>query len=586
MEGPAVAGEPAGPRPDPDERIAALSAENLALREEVRALRATIAQLQERIRELEARVKQNSRSSSRPPSSDLPSVPPRSGRRSGRRPGGQPGHPGQRCAPVPREEVDHVVDCWAKECAHCRHPLPGAGDAAEQGPPVPYQVQDVRIERVVTQYDQHRVACPRCGRTTLGPLPAGVAHSQYGPGVTALVALCSGVFQLARREVARLCQEIAGIHLSVGSVQKLCEEIGAGLAGPVEELTEAIRRQPAVGVDETGWRDCFQRRYLWRVGCPLGSIFKIGTRAAEVGQSLLGATFSGCAMTDRYGGHNWLSRLRRQFCWAHLKRDGQALVDLAGAAAGYGKAICAAAHDVFRLWDNFRAAGKTAEARRVLQAGLVPVQERLRPVLQSGCRSRNRKVVNLCRAMLEGWESLWLFSVQEGIEPTNNDSERDLRRAVLWRRRSLGTHSPAGAAFVERMLAVSSTCRRQARSSLIYLVDLADALRSARPAPSLLPPVAGGALPAVEPRMPSGPAQGEAWPAEVPPDAAAAGGASLPAAPAAAPAEQPEPPAPSGAAHGTTIPVPPAPGVPPARRATLRRPWARGHPPAPVGASP
>ena len=55
------------------------------------------------------------------------------------------------------------------------------------------------------------------------------------------------------------------------------------LAGPVEDLTQVIRRQPAVGRDETGWRDRLQRRHLWRVGCPLGSIFKIGTRAAEVG---------------------------------------------------------------------------------------------------------------------------------------------------------------------------------------------------------------------------------------------------------------------------------------------------------------
>ena len=507
---------------------------------------------------------------------------------------------------------------------------------------MPYQVQDVRIERVVTQYDQHRVACAHCGRATLGPLPAGVAHSQYGPGLTALVALCSGVFQLARREVVRLCQEVAGVHLSVGSVQKLCEEIGAGLAGPVQELTEAIRRQPAVGMDETGWRDRFRRRYLWRVGCRLGSIFKIGTRAAEVGKALLGPAFSGCAMTDRYSGHNWLSALRRQFCWAHLMRDAQALVDLGGAAADYGKAICAAAHGVFRLWDDFRSAGKTAEARLVLQSALGPVQERLRPVLERGCRSRSRKVVNLCRAMLQGWDSLWLFSLQDGIEPTNNDSERDLRRGVLWRRRSHGTHSAAGAAFVEGMLAASSTCRRQARSSPTYLVALAVALRSGQPVPSLLPPdaaAAGGApLPEGAPRAdrpePLAPGNGgmaqevAPRPAVAPalhpgqpvptlaPHRAAAGGAPLPE--GAPRADRPEPLAPGNggmaqdvaprpavaphraAANGAALPAPqalsapvPTPRgaeVPPTRARTgltgWRRPRARGHPPAPVGASP
>ncbi len=37
----------------------------------------------------------------------------------------------------------------------------------------------------------------------------------------------------------------------------------------------------------------------------------------------------------------------------------------------------------------------------------------------------------------------------EGIEPTNNDAERVLRHAVLWRKSSGGTDSQAGSRFVE-----------------------------------------------------------------------------------------------------------------------------------------
>jgi transposase len=49
----------------------------------------------------------------------------------------------------------------------------------------------------------------------------------------------------------------------------------------------------------------------------------------------------------------------------------------------------------------------------------------------------------------------------EGLEPTNNASERALRHAVIWRKTSFGTQSTNGSRFVETMLTVVETCRQQ-----------------------------------------------------------------------------------------------------------------------------
>ena len=49
------------------------------------------------------------------------------------------------------------------------------------------------------------------------------------------------------------------------------------------------------------------------------------TRAATVVQELLGKEFQGVVMCDRAKMYWWLPRL--QWCWAHLKRDFQALID-------------------------------------------------------------------------------------------------------------------------------------------------------------------------------------------------------------------------------------------------------------------
>ena len=69
-----------------------------------------------------------------------------------------------------------------------------------------------------------------------------------------MVAVFAGVSQLARREVSRLCSEVFGVSVSVGSVQKICEQVSAAVAAAVEALKTAIRAQAAVGMDETGWR--------------------------------------------------------------------------------------------------------------------------------------------------------------------------------------------------------------------------------------------------------------------------------------------------------------------------------------------
>jgi len=65
--------------------------------------------------------------------------------------------------------------------------------------------------------------------------------------------------------------------------------------------------------------------------------------------------------------------------------------------------------------------------------------------------------------------SLWTFVREQGVEPTNNDAERPLRRAVLWRRKSFGTRRESGSRFVERILTVVTTLRQQGRDVLEYL---------------------------------------------------------------------------------------------------------------------
>ena len=86
--------------------------------------------------------------------------------------------------------------------------------------------------------------------------------------------------------------------------------------------------------------------------------------------------------------------------------------------------------------------------------------------------------------------ALWTFTKVENVEPTNNAAESALRKAVLWRKGSFGSHSAEGSRFAERMLTVSESLRVQGRSILEFLEALILARLAGDMRPSLMPALA------------------------------------------------------------------------------------------------
>src|SRR5688572_30210329 len=95
------------------------------------ALEARVAALEATVKDLLERLQHNSRTSSRPPSSDTPNRQRPRRTPSGRKPGGQVGHQGQTRCLVPGEEVDGLIPLKPGECARCQQPWRGT-DACPQ----------------------------------------------------------------------------------------------------------------------------------------------------------------------------------------------------------------------------------------------------------------------------------------------------------------------------------------------------------------------------------------------------------------------------------------------------------------------
>jgi transposase len=452
-----------------------------ALELRLSALEARVQALQQENRALQERLKQNSRNSSRPPSSDPPQSPRPPRPRSGRRRGGQPGHPGYTRPLIPVEEVDEVVVLKPDLCGGCQEPLWG-----DDPTPFRHQVIDIPpIQPVVTEYQWHQLVCPACGETTRAPWPEGVPSGTYGPRVHATVALCTGSYRLSKRTTQQVMDDLFGVPMSVGTIsqsEKLTTEV---LAEPVEEARASVPEQPVAHLDETSWREEGKRAWLWVAVTSLLTVFVVRlSRGGQVARELLGEGFSGILVTDRYSAYNWYPVRWRQLCGSHLLRDFEAIRGRGGASEEIGDALLAQAHQMFTWWHRVR---EGALARSTFRSYMTPLRREVERLLEAGSQCGVAKTEGMCREILKRREALWTFVQVEGVEPTNNTAERSIRPGVQWRKGSFGTQSEAGSRYVERIMTVVATLKQQNRNVLDYLTAAHEAALRGEAAPSLLP---------------------------------------------------------------------------------------------------
>ena len=78
-------------------------------------------------------------------------------------------------------------------------------------------------------------------------------------------------------------------------------------------------------------------------------------------------------------------------------------------------------------------------------------QQKVGQLLRQGVDCDHKETAGTCRNILEREEALWPFVRVEGVEPTNNLAERQVRPGVLWRKSSFGTQSEKGSRFAKRI---------------------------------------------------------------------------------------------------------------------------------------
>jgi transposase len=111
---------------------------------------------------------------------------------------------------------------------------------------------------------------------------------------------------LSKGTTAQVMEDLFRVSMSVSTIsqsEKITTEV---LAGPMEEARAYVPEQPAAHLDETSWREGDKRAWLWVAVTSLVTVFVVRlSRGGQVVRELLGESFCGILISDRYSAYNW-----------------------------------------------------------------------------------------------------------------------------------------------------------------------------------------------------------------------------------------------------------------------------------------
>jgi transposase len=462
----------------PEEEVAALRAENAALRQRVQ-------ELLSEVQALKGQLAKDSHNSSKPPSSDGLARKTKSLRKpSGKKPGGQPGHPGHQVRLA--ETPDVVVVHRPTQCGVCQHVLPEDVPAWTERRQV-HELPSVRLR--VTEHQIVHVRCPRCGATTAAEAPSRVsAPRQYGPRLRAVATYLVQQQFVPYARTREVLADLFGATLSVGTLVNLVRQGARNVQPAADEIKIALRQAPVLHHDETGVRVVGPGGKWAHVTCTkdLTHYARQAGRGAVALEAIgILPGYAGVSVHDGWTSYRHYTACRHALCNAHHLRELTFVEEeLHQAWAGHLKALL---REMRTAVDHARAVGanqlepqvrarfvaryETLLAEGVAQHPQPPPSAP--PPGADGKRRRGRRKQSPVRNLLD---RLWAYEHEAlaflddfAIPFDNNQAERDLRPIKIQQKISGTFRSEAGADAFCCLRSVLSTWRKQGRSGLAAL---------------------------------------------------------------------------------------------------------------------
>lgn len=303
------------------------------------------------------------------------------------------------------------------------------------------------------------------------PLSPGLRNnrSEFGIEIILILAFLHYWVGVSIDNAIQIMNFFTGLDLAKSQADSLLSQLATDWNEQYDAIAELIALQTIVYIDETGWKVGDKSCYTWIFSTSMHVLFRCGvSRKKTEATDILGDRFAGIGVTDDYAAYkNMFSE--HQLCWAHLIRKAIKLMlqnPEEKEYADFYDRLCLIYHDAkqFRQEVAVSVEGDrlhTLEGRRAvikeLQARIKSLCSRRDEVIittKAAAKAQPRieptalhvtTFIHLQRELAENPDRLFVFVEHPEVEPTNNRSERNVRREAEIRKGARTSKSAAGA---------------------------------------------------------------------------------------------------------------------------------------------
>jgi len=302
------------------------------------------------------------------------------------------------------------------------------------------------------------------------PVPAGLrnSRSEFGIEIILILAFLHYWIGVSLDNARQIMNFFTGLNLSKGQADALLSQLAHDWDEQYDTIAQLLALQMIVYIDETGWKVGDKSCYTWVFSTSMHVLYRCGvSRKKTEATDILGESFGGIGVTDDYAAYKDMFS-QHQLCWAHLIRKAIKLALQNPSEPQYAEfldGLCSIYDDAKQLRDDALTQNAFVDAKNGSRAAIV---SQLQNRVLSLCNRREETIITakaaaksepaleptaepiatfilLQRELAGNVDCLFVFVEHPEVEPTNNRSERNVRREAEIRKGARTSKTARGA---------------------------------------------------------------------------------------------------------------------------------------------